>query len=250
MNKPFAFKKQNLLVYLFVVQLILAFVTLAGVSDKTHLGALFFIGIIAMLALTYFLCFLYFDDQSVAKQVVVDETKDSEKIEKKEDVEEDSQHTIESVKSKIIKLLHKTKTHQEWAEVLLQNIAKQFDFVQGIVYIYNKQTKYFEPASLYAWYKDSKPESFAEGDTVSGQVAKNKEMLCITNVPDNYLVVQSGLGSTHPRNILIVPVVSADKTIAIIEVASFKALDKFGRDVFTALSTELAESLVARTKRE
>lgn len=122
-------------------------------------------------------------------------------------------------------LIPETKDFKElnkYAEKLLSNFSNHFDFVQGVFFIHNTKENQFEYCADYAYIAENRPEAFKEGDTLSGQVAKNKKMVYISDIPDNYIKVVSGLGESSPNHLVIAPVIVKNKVIGVIEFASFK----------------------------
>ncbi|MGX9133873.1 response regulator [Rummeliibacillus sp. JY-2-4R] len=63
---------------------------------------------------------------------------------------------------------------------------------------------------------------FRMGEGLIGQCANEKKSLMITNIPDDYRLITTGLGETKPKSILITPVVFEDEVVAVIEIASFE----------------------------
>ena len=74
-----------------------------------------------------------------------------------------------------------------------------------------------------------------EGEGLVGQVAFEKERILLTDVPDDYIVrtmkISSGLGEATPRNIVVLPVLFEKQVKAVIELASFKAVQRDPPDV-------------------
>ncbi len=136
---------------------------------------------------------------------------------------------------------------KEFSEKLLSNIAKQFDLVQGIVFLRNEKGL-FSKAGTYAFYSEDEVPDFEEGVGIAGQVAANKELINITNLPDRYLTVLSGLGNAAPTNLIIFPIISQNKTIGIVEIATFKKIEKFGENVLKILSRRLGEIFEEKLK--
>src|SRR5206468_2032006 len=54
-----------------------------------------------------------------------------------------------------------------------------------------------------------------------GQAALEKKPILLTNVPDDYIRISSGLGEAPPRNVLVLPVLFEGEVKAVIELASF-----------------------------
>ncbi|MDR1154941.1 MAG: GAF domain-containing protein [Bacteroidales bacterium] len=109
-----------------------------------------------------------------------------------------------------------------FAEKLLQNIAKELDIVQGLVFVLNDADQLYHISGEYAYYSEEQPRSFPLGETLSGQVAKNRQLLNVKKMPDGYITVLSGLGKSNPHHLVIAPIVYNDESIGVMELASFK----------------------------
>jgi HAMP domain-containing protein/signal transduction histidine kinase/DNA-binding response OmpR family regulator len=90
-------------------------------------------------------------------------------------------------------------------------------------------------------YKSEKniPAEFSIGEGLVGQVAFEKERIILSNVPSNYIKINSGLGKAKPSNLIILPVLFENKVKAVIELAS---LDTFSQTHLDFLS-QLTESI-------
>jgi len=64
---------------------------------------------------------------------------------------------------------------------------------------------------------------FAFGDGLVGQAALEKRTILFTDVPDDYLLIRSGLGKTAPRYILVVPFLYENQVKGVIELGSVHA---------------------------
>ncbi|WP_084474194.1 HAMP domain-containing protein, partial [Deinococcus pimensis] len=62
---------------------------------------------------------------------------------------------------------------------------------------------------------------FRLGEGLVGQCALEQEPILLTNVPGDYIQINSGLGAGAPLNIVVLPVVFEGHTKAVIELASF-----------------------------
>ena len=108
----------------------------------------------------------------------------------------------------------------------LRSIGREMDIVQGLVFMLNKDDQLFHVTGEYAFFSEEKPQSFPIGETLSGQVAKNQKILNISDLPDGYITVLSGLGKSNPRYLIIAPFVKGNECIGIMELASFKPFGK------------------------
>ena len=60
------------------------------------------------------------------------------------------------------------------------------------------------------------------GEGAVGQAAFEKQRILITNLPEDYVQIVSGLGQATPRNIVILPILFEGQVKAVIELASFE----------------------------
>ena len=72
-------------------------------------------------------------------------------------------------------------------------------------------------------YKERKHigNRFYLGEGLVGQAALEKKPILLTNVPDDYIRISSGLGEAPPRNVIVLPVLFEGDVKAVIELASF-----------------------------
>jgi two-component system chemotaxis sensor kinase CheA len=136
---------------------------------------------------------------------------------KQKDEDENEQKTIDAILAGI----HNVRSANGLCNKLLIALAKEIEIVQGIMYIKNIKDSLFSPAAEYA-LTNRKPDPFKEGDTLPGQTAQNKIMSVLYDVPENYFTVSSGLGASHPKYLLLVPVVINDECFAVLELAAFR----------------------------
>ena len=75
--------------------------------------------------------------------------------------------------------------------------------------------------SAYGYKSDKNiPTEFAIGEGLVGQVAFEKERIILSNVPSNYIKINSALGKAKPSNLIILPVLFENNVKAVIELAS------------------------------
>ena len=81
------------------------------------------------------------------------------------------------------------------------------------------------------------------GDGLIGVCALEKNTLYITDVPDDYMEIESGLGDAKPKCLLIVPLKSEEKILGVIELASFNLLKKYEIQFVEQLGDSIASTL-------
>jgi hypothetical protein len=117
-------------------------------------------------------------------------------------------------------------SEEKFIEKLLSNISNKHDIVQAIAFKKDISTQIYSFQAAYAYFSEHEPPKFIEGETLPGQVAKNKVALNLNNVPEEYITIISGLGKGSPKHLLILPIInSSNECLGIIELASFKEFD-------------------------
>jgi len=216
-------------------------------QDKMLLFAAFLI--LAIVSLVFVI--LIFQVSSKKEKIVIKEqpkTKVDVSTEKKKRNEEEQRRLseIEKKRNKIINsLMNGLNSKLElkvYTEKLLSNLAKQYEIVQGMVFTRNNKDV-FQKSGTYAFYGEDEAQDFKEGVGIAGQVATNKELINISNLPEKYITVLSGLGNSSPANLVIFPVLSENKAIGIVELATFVKMDKLAEQVLMVLSRKLGEHI-------
>ncbi|MDQ3623974.1 MAG: HAMP domain-containing protein, partial [Verrucomicrobiota bacterium] len=90
-------------------------------------------------------------------------------------------------------------------------------------------------------YRDRKhlANQFKSGEGLIGQCLLEKERILLTDVPDDYVKIGSGLGEGRPANVVVLPVIFEGAVKAIIELASFQQFS----DIHLTFLDQLMESL-------
>jgi HAMP domain-containing protein/signal transduction histidine kinase/CheY-like chemotaxis protein len=145
--------------------------------------------------------------------------------------------------AKFSRMLQGQKDLLTVGRLILSELAPVVSAQQGVFYIM-EQTKEAEPVlQLLASYafKERKnvDNKYKLGDGLVGQCALEKEKILLTNVPNDYIKIASGLGEAKPLNIIVMPVVFEGHVKAVLELASF---DRFQATHETFLD-QLTESI-------
>jgi len=176
--------------------------------------------------------------RSIDTKIVYEEIKDNTKKQKKEVVIE---KISEKDSLKVISGFEKSTNIKELTELVLTKLAREFSAVQGIAYIRDENSKGFSSKASYALY--GKTDEFVEGSGINGQVAINKKMKIITDIPEGYITVISGLGSSSPSKLLILPFVYNNETIALIELASFERFPEYFEEFYKHINNKVSKKI-------
>ncbi len=153
------------------------------------------------------------------------------------------QDWLKSNLAKFAQMLQGQKNLQTVAKRILSELAQVITAHYGAFYIVKTTEEVFPKLKLFASYayKSEKhiPKEFLVGEGLVGQCAQEKERIILTNVPDGYVKITSGLGQAKPANLVILPVLFENNVKAVIELGS---LDTFSQIHIDFLS-QLTESI-------
>jgi len=108
-------------------------------------------------------------------------------------------------------------------KLILSEVAPLVSAQQGAFYMIDNSNGESELKLLasYASHEGNGAKSrFKLGESLVGQAALEKRRILLTDVPNNYAKVSSGLGEFHPTNIVVLPILFEGQVKAIMELSS------------------------------
>ncbi|MFP2911343.1 ATP-binding protein, partial [Pyxidicoccus sp. 3LFB2] len=129
------------------------------------------------------------------------------------------------------------------SKVILSELAPLVDAQHGVFYISERAEGGEHVLKLLASYayreRKGLANTFKYGEGLVGQCALEKEPILLSDVPDSYIRISSGLGEEVPRNIVVLPVLFEGEIKAVIELASFHRFS----EVHLGFLEQLTESI-------
>ncbi len=110
------------------------------------------------------------------------------------------------------------------ARIILAELAPLINVQHGAFFV-AENTDQETTLRLFASYgfqeRKNISNQFRPREGLIGQCFVEKQRIHLTNVPDNYVKINSGLGEATPLNIVALPILFEDQVLAIFELASF-----------------------------
>ncbi len=143
-------------------------------------------------------------------------------------------------------------------EIVL-NLVKYLKANQGAIYIIDDDQSGEEPTmpmkACYAWDKKKfLNHKIHKGEGLAGQAWQEGDLIYLTEVPQNYIRITSGLGDANPTSVLIVPLKLNEQIFGIVEIASFGQFQDFEMEFVQRIAESIASTISsvkvnARTQR-
>lgn len=148
-------------------------------------------------------------------------------------------------------LRQQTNSNEELSYNIIKALIEYIDANQGGLFIVNDEEHepILELMATYAYgRKKFKQKSVRFGEGLVGTCALETQTIHMTNIPEDYIEIESYLGHANPKSLLIVPLKLEDKLFGIIEIASFNDFQehevKFIEDLAETIASTLSTAKI------
>ena len=146
-----------------------------------------------------------------------------------------------AIARKLVRRTPEKAALEEIGKGLLKNLARELEIMSGIFYVEKEGS--FEAVSTYALVASIEPFEFKSGEGLTGQVARNQQLMVLSRLPEGHLEVYSGLGKALPSYLAIVPLIHKGHTIAVIECSGYRYKPQEIENMFRIFSRDLMNKL-------
>ena len=133
------------------------------------------------------------------------------------------------------------------ADEIVKNLVKYMGTNQAVMFLLNENDPndaFFELFSAYAWDRRkylNKRIDVSEG--LVGACAMEKETIQLTEIPEDYIEITSGLGKANPKYIVLVPLKHEGIVQGVIEMASFTIFEEFEVEFLERIADSIASTI-------
>lgn len=134
------------------------------------------------------------------------------------------------------------------SDQIIGNLVKYLKANQGALYIIDDELEGDEPTmsmkACYAWDKKKFiNHKIYRGEGLAGQAWQEGDTVYLTEVPQNYIRITSGLGDANPSSVLIVPLKVNDQIFGVVEIASFNLFEAYEIEFVQKIAESIASTI-------
>jgi PAS domain S-box-containing protein len=127
------------------------------------------------------------------------------------------------------------------SDSITKNLVHYIKASQGGLFIYNSANKKLELRSAYAYDKKKKLQSsFEIGEGLVGRCAKEQKSIFMTDIPEGYTFISSGLGEENPKVLILIPLLHENTVAGVVELASFNPIEKYKIEFVETIGQRIA----------
>lgn len=141
--------------------------------------------------------------------------------------------------------IHQQDSLKEIFYKIISQLVPYMRANQGALFIAQEENglAYLEMVSCYAYEKRKYlSRRIQAGEGLVGQCFLEKDIIYMTEVPESYVKITSGLGEALPRAILIVPLITDKTAVGVLELASFNSFQPFEIEFVKKIAESIASA--------
>ncbi len=132
------------------------------------------------------------------------------------------------------------------ATEIIMNLVDYLNANQGGLFVLNdndKENIYFNLLSAFAYDRRKYMQKHIQmGEGLIGTCAIEKKTIFMTDIPQDYIEITSGLGGANPASLLIIPLKLEDDVLGALEIASFNVFEKHEIEFVEKLAESIAST--------
>lgn len=136
---------------------------------------------------------------------------------------------------------------QELSQIVIKNFIDYIGANQGAIFLMRKNDNsedYFEMLASYAYDRLRNQErTIPWGAGLIGRSALEKKLIYITDIPDGYMSITSGLGESTPNHLIVAPLLINEEAIGAVELASFEEIPMYKREFISQVASMVAVTI-------
>ncbi|MCP4547216.1 MAG: response regulator [bacterium] len=173
---------------------------------------------------------------------MVDSLRDADDTQKRE-------NWIKTAQTEIAEEMRGEQSIGSLTRRIVTYLAKYLNAQVGAFYLVDKQTRLVPTAGYALPAGRNLTHEYEPGEGLVGQAALEQEPILLTDVPHDYITINSALGASPPRSILVWPVIRDNVVEGVIELGSLELFSKDCLSLLELVSESIAIGIASSQSR-
>ncbi|MGC9376038.1 MAG: GAF domain-containing protein, partial [Bacteroidales bacterium] len=187
------------------------------------------------------------DHLRMALTEMKEKLQEAKKIQEEKRIDEEKRSWANEGLAKLNEILRKQNDVEELSYQIISFLVNYINANQGGIFIKNNEDTENITLDLKSFYAFNRrkylKKSFELGEGLVGNCAIEKKRIHLTEIPDNYIRITSGLGGSNPRSLILIPMKLEEEVLGVIEIASFNKYEEHQIEFLEQASLSIASSL-------
>lgn len=140
------------------------------------------------------------------------------------------------------------KTETELAQSVINQLCTYLNTQIGAIYLFDNGQLNLSGSYAYSFRKQN-TSIIKPGEGLVGQAAAEKKIIVFTEVPDDYIRINSGLGNSIPKNLVMLPLLQDEEIKGVIEIGSAKEFSTLQMEFLSKIGENIAIVINAAQSR-
>jgi len=151
--------------------------------------------------------------------------------------------------ARISDLLRGDQTQTTLSRNVITSLCKHLEASTGLFYLIDETGTFRLNGSYAHRRRKNLPAEYRSGEGLVGQVVLEKEEIILTKVPKDYITIESGLGETVPKSILLKPILYEGEVIAVIDMGTLGEFTGEHTLLLDSVSESIAMAIIRTDNR-
>ncbi|HYX09348.1 MAG TPA: GAF domain-containing protein [Bacteroidales bacterium] len=171
----------------------------------------------------------------------------TEQTKNQQEEEEKRSNVMQQLSDLTVVLRNNTDKLSDFYSNILRHLVKSVQGIQGGLFLVKEQDgeePVLELKTAFAYDRRKYlHKEFLFGEGVIGRCALEREKIMMTDLPDDYMKITSGLGQAEPSSLILIPILLNDALYGVIEISSFNAFDSYQVDFLEKAAENIASTV-------
>ncbi len=133
----------------------------------------------------------------------------------------------------------------EFCDIFLHSLIDYSNLNQGAIYLFDAKKKKLVMQACFAYgRKKFLSQEIEIGHGITGEVFRDGDSVVMTDIPQDYVRIHTGLGDAKPTSVAIIPLIYQEEKLGVMELATFHTFTDTEIELFERISEIFTSNLL------